>query len=165
MAMLHSQQNEAPPMKEFPGGVLAKQAAVHNVVMRTVGCNDGGATATPAGAGSDASHIKAEVVAIHVKEKRLDSESGFFENYGIKLAKQERGKIAELRLELGGEQYDLLTSEGKMQFVFAKKATALPAQAVLSMRYTSPIGGDWFVEKHPIVVDFGEPRAGCCVLM
>lgn len=153
-----------PAEKVLATGDVATLAKFHKVSMRTVACSDGGATLS--GEGDGPTHNKTQFLSIDLKEQRLDTESGYYNEFQIALTEKTRGQIAALSVELNGETFDLMGSKpGKLQFVFSKTFATLPVQALLSIQYTSMLGGVWYVDKQPVDLDFGEPSAGCCALM
>lgn len=154
-----------PAEKVLATGGSATLAKFDKVSMRTVPCSDGGSTLVGDGDGKP-THNKTQFLSINLKEQRLDTESGYYTDFASALTQKRRSQIAALSVELNGETFDLMgANPGKLQFVFAKTFATLPVQALLSVQYTSVLGGTWYVDKQPVELDFGEPKAGCCVLM
>lgn len=158
--------SDKPAQIELADGTTATMAKFDCISMRTVECADGGETVMGEAA-TAANFVKVQVNEIAVKEKRFDSESGFYSDIKIKMNKQ-KGNFNQLNVEFNGQTFDLLTTEGKLQFIFAKSVAALPVQAMMSIRYKSPMGGQWYVDKQPIDLDLGvsgTKASGCCVVM
>jgi hypothetical protein len=153
---------DTPQQILLADGSKATEAQLNNVAMQSVECTEGGQAAA-----GDASktHIKVELMGLDLKEKRYDAAAGSYSDRKVKVAKQ-KDDIAVLTVEIGGATYDLLTTEGKLQFIFAKSAAALPLQALISLRYKSPLGGQWFLDRQPIDLKLRpRMRSRGCALM
>lgn len=164
--------NAKPATMELPDGTTATSAVLGAVKMRTVECADGGNTIlVEAGdAAGAASHVKVTVNGIDLKESRFNSDVGLYQDHKIKMTQQKKADISMLSVEMDGQTYDLLTTDGKLQFLFAKSAGGVPfagAKALMSLRYKSPLGGQWYVDKQPVNLELGETGGtnACCVLM
>jgi hypothetical protein len=166
-----------PSTVELPNGRTARIAMLDKVHTRIVECTYRGDEACDGHWGGFASHIKIELKGIHLSEKRLDENNGHYGFSNLILTKKRRELLTMLRLELHGQAIDLLTGEcskhtsvtpDKLQVVMVKCSACLPAQALLSLHYKSPLGGEWMVDKQPIDLNFGhEPKASSksCVVM
>lgn len=153
--------------KTNAAGEEMKAAAVQAVAMRTVKANDGGVTfVEPEEGGDGFSHVKVDFVKFKVVETRFCAESGFDEKLPAISLEAKHQPLQKLTVTLGGEDFEVPTKgTDKLTCLLAK--VALPAQAFLSLEYTSPYGGIRYVDKHPVEIDYGVKGAGggnCCSL-
>lgn len=159
----------APTEKLAESGVKMMSAELKEVGMRTVMCTDGGATLKfdgGAGAEKDYSHTKTSMLSFTVIEKRKNPDPGEganFDEFPMKLQAKNLSRVTALSVQVNGQVFDLLTHN--MQLVLAKNVASMPTKAMLSLQYSSPLGGTRFVEDHPIQLDFVDPKAACCTIM
>lgn len=142
---------------------FGRRAPRHRQVQtRIVECSEQGEEACDAEWSGCSSHFKIKVNSIHLSEKRWDQASGRYEFSTVTMTKKATGQIVQFVLELNGQTFDLMTnstpkkgwrSSNEMQIVIAKSDASLPAQALLSLRYKSPLGGEWCVDTQPVDLD------------
>jgi len=139
-------------------GAVSNAATIQKVVMRTVKCDRTGVDVQ----GEEYSHIKSSLLAFELTECRRDMDTGRYEKRKVLL--KDTSKVTAAKVELNGAVFDLL-GKGKLEFIF-DKAAGLPVQGSFFMQYTSPGLGQWYVDDHPLEINFMAPKQdSCCVLM
>lgn len=182
-----------PETRELADGTTATLAALCGVSLRLVQCDAGG-TEAPKAQDRAPTHVKIEVQAVHLKEHRLDPASGAYGPVAVTVMQKQtqataldmeyKGKnyrflsllkrptqVAALDMEVDGTTHSLLEApplgpEKPLMCVLEQPARSLPHTALLSLRYLSPLGGQWCVERERVHLGLRPgPQSACCALM
>jgi len=151
------------------GGQKMTQAQVAQVVTHLEQCNAKGTGRLPMwdkNAPQDVySHYFVSLESVHVKEQRFDPQTGRYEPRAAELdLTDDCPPVTSCTVKLGDEEISVPTS-GPLHFVYPKGKLLLPAEAFLTLAYTSPVSGAWFAEDIAFTIEHVEVSGKCCVMM
>jgi len=142
-----------PETKVRADGTICKMAMIDKVLATTVPCDKGGETLPK---DADFTHYKTTFSRLVVAEMR-----NIEREYVPCQASLSAQLVRELVVQVGAEVRDV----SGLVLVVEKELLSFPQAVSLSFDYTSPQGGEWYVEGHPLVLsDKPESASGCCTL-